>query len=327
MLDVNDNSPLFSCAVSYVSFRENVPVGTLIYLAQARDRDSGVNSRLRYTVSGHDADLFQVDSTSGRITLRRSLDCETAVRHRLSVMASDGGTPSRSSTMTLVVTVLDVNDNQPVFRRSDGYTFDVLRPVPLGAVVGSVRANDSDVGSENSRLTYFLHNGRLADIFDVRSPSGEIRTKVVLGREQTRRYLLEVVAVDGGVPALSATATVLVSLYDENRDGVIPSFTQSRYVFNVTENQPAETRVGVVTSRGVDEPHYFLISSNSYFSVVPESGEVLSRRMLDREDINVHRFAVITSLIVYYLPNRHNLTVFVFDVTVCVFPYSKTIQL
>ena len=84
----------------------------------------------------------------------------------------------------------------------------VLRPVPLGAVVGSVRANDSDTGSENSRLTYYLHNGRLADVFDVRSRSGEIRTKVVLGHDRARRYLLEVIAADGGVPALSATATV-----------------------------------------------------------------------------------------------------------------------
>jgi len=86
--------------------------------------------------------------------------------------------------------------------------FQVLRPVPLGAVIGSVRANDSDAGPENSRLTYYLHNGRLADVFDVRSRSGEIRTKVVLGHDRARRYLLEVIAADGGVPALSATATV-----------------------------------------------------------------------------------------------------------------------
>ena len=84
----------------------------------------------------------------------------------------------------------------------------MLRPVPLGAVIGSVGANDSDAGSENSRLTYYLRNGRLADVFDVRSRSGEIRTKVVLGHDRARRYLLEVIAADGGVPALSATATV-----------------------------------------------------------------------------------------------------------------------
>jgi len=294
VLDVNDNNPMFSTTESYVSFQEDVPIGTLIYVAQAQDNDSGINARLRYTISadnGDDVSWFQIDSTSGQITLRRLLDRESSATHRITVSASDAGTPSRRASMTLVVSVLDVNDNRPVFN-SDGYAFRVLRPVPLGAVIGSVRANDSDYGTANSRLTYYLYNGRLADIFDVRSPSGEVRTKVVLGHDRARRYLLEVVAVDGGVPALSATATVLVSLYDENRDGVVPTFTQSRYVFNVTENQPAESKVGVVTSRGVDDPYYFLLLSNSYFSVVPESGEVLSRRLLDREDIDLHRFVI-----------------------------------
>ena len=294
MLDVNDNSPVFCTTESHASFHEDVPIGTLIYIAQARDKDSGVNSRLRYSISADNSDdvrLFEIDSTSGRIRLRSSLDREISATHRITVSASDAGTPSRRASMTLVMSVVDVNDNRPLFN-STGYAFGVLYPVPLGAVIGSVGASDSDYGTENSQLTYYLHNGRLADIFDVRSPSGEIRTKVVLGHDRARRYLLEVVAVDGGVPALSATATVLVSLYDENRDGVVPTFTQSRYVFNVTENQPAESKVGIVTSRGVDEPHYYLLSSNSYFSVVPESGEVLSRRLLDREDIDLHRFVL-----------------------------------
>ena len=297
-MDVNDNSPVFSTIESRVSFREDVPVGTLIYVAQARDIDSGINSRLQYTVSGNDADLFEVDSSSGRITLRGSLDREVSAEHRITVTASDSGTPPRSASMTLLVTVLDVNDHAPVFN-VEGYSFRVLRPVPLGAVVGSVRANDSDSGSENSRLTYYLHNGRLADVFDVRSPSGEIRTKVVLGHDRARRYLLEVVATDGGVPALSSTATVLVSLYDDNRDGVVPTFTRSRYVFNVTENQPAESRVGIVRSRGVDDPQYFLLSSNEYFSVVPQSGEVLSATLLDHEHSDVHRSAVVRIIVFF----------------------------
>jgi len=293
VLDVNDNDPTFSTTESRVSFREDVPIGTLIYIARAQDKDSGRNSRLRYTTSGND-DRFDVDSTSGRITLRSSMDCEASSEHRITITASDSGTPIRSATMTLIVMILDANDNPPVFH-SEGYSFRVLRPVPLGAVIGTVRANDSDAGTENSRLTYYFRNGRLADVFDVRSPSGEIRTKVVLGHDRARRYLLEVVAADGGVPALSATATALVSLYDENRDGVVPTFKRSRYVFNVTENQPAESRVGIVTSLGVDDPEYFLLSPNTYFSVGSRSGEVLSTRLLDREDTELHRFVTINN--------------------------------
>ena len=292
VLDVNDNSPMFSTIESRVSFREDTPIGTVIYVARARDADSGMNARLSYRLVSGDVDLFQVDSTSGHISLRRSLDCELSAEHRMTVGVSDRGNPGvRAANKSVIVSVLDVNDHAPIFHLADGdaYSFRVLSPVPLGAFVGSVAANDSDASTENSRLTYYLNNGRLADVFDVRPTTGEIRTKLVLGLDRARRYLLEVIASDGGVPALSATATVLVSLYDNNRDGVLPTFTQSRYVMNVTENQPAESRVGVVTSRGVDEPNYFLLSSNSYFSVVTRSGEILTSKQLDREDVDTHR--------------------------------------
>jgi len=212
-------------------------------------------------------------------------------------VARDSGTPPRSATMSLVVSVLDANDNPPVFpvTLDESYSFRVAQPVPLGARIGFVQANDSDVGSENRQITYYLRNGRLSDLFDVGS-SGEIQTKVVLGHERggNHRYLLEVVASDGGVPALSATASVLISLYDGNQDGVVPTFEHGRYVFNVTENQPAGSKVGCVTSLGVDDPEYFILSSpsavNSYFSVDAQSGEILSTRLLDREDVDLHRF-------------------------------------
>jgi len=282
---------MFSVSESHVSVCENVTLGTLIYSAHAVDHDSDINSRLWFTISTDNGDndqLFEIDSSSGQITLRSHLDREVYAEHYIIIVASDSGSPPHSATMTLLVTVLDVNDNQPVFHPEE-YSFQVLAPVPLGAVVGTVRANDSDATPENSHLTYYLRNGRLADVFDVRSPSGEIRTKVVLSRDRASRYLLEVVATDGGVPALSATTTVLVSVYDANRDGVMPSFTQSQYVFSVTENQPVKSRVGVVRSVGVDEPQYFLLSVNSYFSVVQDSGEILSTRLLDREDVDLHR--------------------------------------
>jgi len=123
--------------------------------------------------------FVQIDSGSGRVTLRGGLDRETAPRLHVTVSARDSGSPPLSGTAALTVAVRDVNDNPPVFRRPDGYSFRVLRPVPLGARVGAVQANDSDAaGSENSRIVYFLRAGRLADLFDVTAATGEIRTKV-----------------------------------------------------------------------------------------------------------------------------------------------------
>ena len=118
VLDVNDNDPMFSSIESRVSFHEDVPIGTLIYVAHARDKDSSdINSRLHYTASG-DVNRFEVDSTSGRITLRSHLDCERSSEHRLTIVATDSGTPARSGSMVLIVSVLDANDNAPVFNLS-----------------------------------------------------------------------------------------------------------------------------------------------------------------------------------------------------------------
>jgi len=92
---------------------------------------------------------------------------------------------------------------------------------------------------------------------------------------------------------------VLVSLYDANRDGVLPAFTRSRYEFSVAENQPAGTSVGLVRSRGVNKPEYFLLAASAYLRVVPESGEILTRSMLDHEELNLHRY--VWSLLLTYL--------------------------
>jgi len=74
---------------------------------------------------------------------------------RYEVTVRDGGTPSRSATQSVVVEVMDVNDERPRFDRSS-YYFSVAENCPLGTVVGSVHAVDDDVSPEFNRVTYTL---------------------------------------------------------------------------------------------------------------------------------------------------------------------------
>ena len=53
-------------------------------------------------------------------------------------------------TATVVVTVLDENDNSPVFR-SQVYSFEIQENMPPGTSVGMVMADDSDSG-ENEEV-------------------------------------------------------------------------------------------------------------------------------------------------------------------------------
>ena len=74
---------------------------------------------------------------------------------RYEVTARDGGTPSRSASQSLIIQVVDVNDELPYFDKS-AYYFSVVENSPLGTVVGTVRASDDDVSPAFNRVTYSI---------------------------------------------------------------------------------------------------------------------------------------------------------------------------
>lgn len=139
--DVNDNPPEFGSDSVRISVPEDVQPGTPLYQAHARDRDSGKNSQIRYRLaaggkySGQGgSDLFAIDPLLGHLTLTRHLDYEVGQRHSLVIVATDSGTPSLSSNMSLIVEVQDVNDNPPVFERFE-YSVSVPESLPVNSQV------------------------------------------------------------------------------------------------------------------------------------------------------------------------------------------------
>jgi hypothetical protein len=289
ILDANNHNPVFVTSSAFVFVREDADVGSLVYVARATDGDTGRNGRLRYSIDGSRSS-FAVDNRTGSVTIARQLDYESSPLYTVMVTANDAGDPSLSAVMTLTVSLLDVNDMTPTFG-SSAYSFSAALPMPFGALIGSVQATDGDTGA-NAQLRYYLRNGRYGDLFDVRSGTGEIYSRTVFAAGSQSRYSLQVVAADGGMPALSSTVTVLVSLYDTSSPNVTLQFTSSQYTFNVTEGQPTETSVGFVGVVGVDRPTFALLSPNPYFFVVNASGEILTTAILDRESGDVYRLLV-----------------------------------
>jgi len=121
-----------------------------------------VRYRLRGGPSSH---LFEVDADTGTISTRQRLDRERVGTHRLSVVAYDGGMPSRSSSVIVRINVLDVNDNPPVFRFPSPLNNSVhISPdTPLGFVVTQLDAVDPDLG-KNAHVTF-------SDTFDPDAPA------------------------------------------------------------------------------------------------------------------------------------------------------------
>ncbi|NXP16278.1 PCDGH protein, partial [Scytalopus superciliaris] len=147
--DENDNAPEITILSLSSPVPEDAPVGTVVALLNVNDPDSGEYGEVTCELSG-EAPLSIVASSGGsykrpELVLAKALDREEAAFHELVLRASDGGDPALTGTARIRVTVLDVNDNAPVFSQAE-YTVCVPEDVPVGSVLVTVTATDADEG-------------------------------------------------------------------------------------------------------------------------------------------------------------------------------------
>ncbi|XP_064481266.1 protein dachsous-like [Ornithodoros turicata] len=288
--DVNDNAPAFESHMLKISIPENTDIESPIYVAHARDPDSGRNGAVRYSLQQNPEGIFRIGPKSGTIVLRRALDYETHQRYELMLVASDSGSPPLSSNMTLAVEVQDVNDNLPVFERPV-YRVNVLESLPANSQFLQVTATDKDTGN-NARLTFRLSDAsQQSGKFSIFPNSGFLYIKEMLDREAVDHYALTVEAVDNGAPPLTATATVHVQVLDVNDND--PKFDLTVFEFEVRENVEKGHHVGTVSAHDKDLGNnaalrYTLVSANESFQVNPITGEISTKALLDRETKATH---------------------------------------
>nr|XP_011714563.1 protocadherin gamma-A5 [Macaca nemestrina] len=233
IIDINDNFPRFRDEELKVKVNENAAAGTRLVLPFARDADVGVNSLRSYQLSSNlHFSLDVVSGTDGQkypeLVLEQPLDREKETVHDLLLTALDGGDPVLSGTTHIRVTVLDANDNAPLFTPSE-YSVSVPENIPVGTRLLTLTATDPDEGI-NGKLTYSFRNeeDKISETFHLDSNLGEISTLQPLDYEESRFYLMEVVAQDGG--ALLASAKVVVTVQDVNDNApevILTSLTSS----------------------------------------------------------------------------------------------------
>lgn len=178
------------------------------------------------------------------ITVAQLLDYKQEKRFVLTVTATDSG--GRSDTALVYVNVSDANNFAPVFERAP-YSISVFEDAPIGTTVLIVGATDSDVG-QNAQITYSLGSDgdQEPSEFVINPQTGAITTTRLLDREQVSGYLLTVTARDGGVPPLSDTTDVEISITDVNDNS--PSFDSPQYQGSVIEDVLVGTSVLKVTA-------------------------------------------------------------------------------
>ncbi|XP_065266050.1 protocadherin alpha-3-like [Emys orbicularis] len=222
--DVNDNAPAFPQPVYTVFVKENNPPGAHLFTVSASDPDLRENAFVSYSVVERSvgeqplSSYISVHSESGHIYALQPFDYEELQVLQFQVSARDAGFPSLCGNVTVQLFVLDENDNAPAVSPAGsgrGSPGPELVPLSAGAghVVGKIRAVDADSGY-NAWLRYEVQEPRAAGPFRVGVYSGEISTTRALEEADGPSQRLVILVKDHGDPALSATATVSLSLVE-----------------------------------------------------------------------------------------------------------------
>ncbi|XP_039339428.1 protocadherin alpha-13-like isoform X2 [Mauremys reevesii] len=222
--DVNDNAPAFPQPVYTVFVKENNPPGAHLLTVSASDPDLRENAFVSYSVVERSvgeqpmSSYISVHSESGHIYALQPFDYEERQVLQFQVSARDAGFPSLCGNVTVQLFVLDENDNAPAVSPAGsvgGSPGPELVPLSVGAghVVGKIRAVDADSGY-NAWLRYEVQEPGAAGPFRVGVYSGEISTTRTLEEADGPSQRLVILVKDHGEPALSATATVSLSLVE-----------------------------------------------------------------------------------------------------------------
>lgn len=169
----------------------------------ATDIDEGANGRVRFSIaSGDDNRDFSISEDSGVVRVAKNLNYERKSRYALTVRAEDcasdvGSGETRFDTAELIITITDINDNQPTFLDSPYLAYVMENVIPNGGYVITVKAYDADTPPFNNQVRYFLKEGD-ADLFRINASTGEISLLRALDREQQAEYTLTLVAMDTG---------------------------------------------------------------------------------------------------------------------------------
>ncbi|XP_072534068.1 protocadherin-15a isoform X1 [Salminus brasiliensis] len=310
VLDINDNSPVFSQPFYTKNVPENTPAGSVILRLTAVDADlvSNITYRIRTEAARQ---LFAVDRFSGNLSLLQALDFEALGRDganytfEVEALDHEGVLPPGLATVLLRIT--DMNDFAPVFTQAI-YRGMVAPNAVKGTVVTTVKATDQDPPqTPASMVRYRVDQGQSpysGSIFDVEETSGRVITKVNLNEEPSAVFRVVVIAYDDGDPVKQNTTLVEITVLQPSR---IPIFTEEEYRFSpVSENAPIGRAVGMILAAAVNTTiFYSIVGGNDagVFRVDNRTGMIYTAKLLDYETVTSYELRVQADSLALVLAN------------------------
>lgn len=275
--DTNDNAPIMDKLIYRADVLEEESPPITVTRVSATDADSGENGIVSYRLVNDFEGSFEIDTDTGEIMTTMKLDREDIANYQLIVEAVDQGMPQQTGSTTVLVNILDKNDNPPRFTRL--FSVNVTENAEIGSFVIRVTSSDLDSGV-NANATYSLTENP-GNKFSIDPITGNVTVTGHLDREQQDEYVLKVTTFDG---AWRAETPLTITIQDQNDNA--PEFEHSYYSFNFPELQRPVSFVGqvIATDRDKQGPNsiisYSLQQPSDLFSIDPATGEVFSKRTM-----------------------------------------------
>ncbi|KAL2299271.1 hypothetical protein Nmel_013921 [Mimus melanotis] len=284
-----NTAPIFNMTIVYVP--EDLQLGHFAFQLVAYDLD---NDPLTYQIGGTDAFYFSVDSNSGRVTLRNSLDREVQARLTITAIVSDGVNDPVSRKITIIVE--DRNDNAPVFQNLP-YVATVSENTTSDSIIYTVYAVDIDTGNA-SKVSYSIEevtpdNMKNLQLFYI-LPNGNVVLNGSLDYTKNTFYQIKILAKDGGGWLNNAwivqNSSTYLSVIIEDVPNLDPRFLNEPYSGSVPENCDLGTSVLTVTAidqdTGVNDKIFYIITTaNVPFVINNTTGTITVSEPLDREQL------------------------------------------
>ncbi|XP_061106362.1 protocadherin alpha-8-like isoform X7 [Conger conger] len=306
VLDVNDNTPVFTKDIYSVSLHENAPLGTTVLRVNATDMDEGSNGEVVYSfgrnINEKIRDIFELDKITGEIIVRGSVDFEEKNTYEIDIQASDMGSTPWTVDGSVILKIVDMNDNAPDIEVTS-FSSSIPESSRAGTILALISVNDADSG-QNGRVSCSLREGHPFKLLpSLQDHMFSLVTMADLDRESSARYDITVMANDGGQPPLWSFKTISVEVSDVNDNS--PEFPTSPYVFYLLENNTPGAPVFTVNAFDRDQNENAIVSYEiwkdahaqnnmaNYLNINSDSGVIYALKSFDFETLKTFQFQVV----------------------------------